>query len=486
MIPHPAQLDAAYGVNAWEPLCEATFTDPDGNPLGSVRVTEGELVTDGDVWPRQEATFRVPVELTPALTKHPVSPYGGTVVLRAGARVLGTDYLFTLATLDVFRTRVVRPDGYVEVRAVSHEARVNEDRYDTRDWTPAGKVSDVVSGIVRRTLGSNHPVRVQLTRDPQVEADTYPLDGDVWPTVEQLMRVAGGEAVFTEDGTLLLRDLPTKATAPVLTFRTGETGPGTLTGYESERAWAPNRVVLVWRTEQSSTKGLRYKWEATRTATPGTGKVSVNTSDPKAASVLYVHRTAASGQDVAESFAGLTTGDRVGVVEQLDDGPDKRLRYRVTGRATIGASVISIPVDLTTATGSEPADESDVDVNVSIQARERVGRWADQRATSPSRVSGPYGRHTARETYTVDRGTLPTQSSADRAAEAKSRQLSDLFRTVQLRTIPAMWVEPGDTVGVELLGTTTSELLLVQRVVHDLSGLDVSRWDARDYSATAT
>lgn len=486
MIPHPAQLGTAYGVNAWEPLTEALFRDPDGNPLGVVRVTEGSLVTDGDVWPRQEATFRVPVELTPALTAPPVSPYGGTVVLRAGARVLGTDYLFTLATLDVSETRIVRPDGYVEVRAVSHEARVNEDRYDTRDYTPAGKVSAVVTAIVRRTLGPTHPVRVELTSDPTLEADTYQLDGDVWPTVEQVMRVAGGEAVFTEDGTLLLRDLPTKAAAPVITFRTGETGPGTLTGYESVRRWAPNRVVMVWRTEASSTKGLRYKWEATRTATPGTGHVSVNTSDPKAASVLYVHRTASSGQDVAESFAGLTSGDRIAVVDEVDGGPDRRLRYRVTGRATIGASIISIPVDLSTATGTESPDESDVDVNVSIRARERVGRWQDQRATSASRVTGPYGRHTARETLTVDRGTLPTQTEADRAAAAKARQLTDLFRTVQLRTIPAWWVEPGDTVAVELLGTPQPELLLVQRVSHDLSGLDVSEWDTRDYANTAT
>ena len=267
-------------------------------------------------------------------------------------------------------------------------------------------------------------------------------------------------------------------------FRTGEQDTGTLTGYASTRGWAPNVVRLRWVSDEARPGALRYKWEATRTAAPPAGHVSVNTADPRAASVLYLHRTTPAGSDVAEALAGIAAGDRVTVVQVIANGPDKRLRYVATGRPTFGASVISVPVDLTKATGTEPADEADVEVTVRIAEHDRVGVWQDT-GTGPSRVSGPYGSHVAAEEYRVDRGTLPTQSEATAAALAMARRQAGAFRTVALRTVPAPWVEPGDTVRVEFLGGS-AETLQVTGMSLPLSQLDVMLLDCRDYAYTAT
>jgi hypothetical protein len=228
-----------------------TFYAPDGRALLSQDVTEGVFTATAGEWPRESCEFTLPTALTPAATAPPVSAYGGTVGVEFGARITGVDYLFTRATLDVHRTIVDRPAGTITVRAVSHEARVNEDRYTNKDATNAGKASAVVTALVRRTLGATHPVRNLLSTDVDLAAGAYPLDGDVWPTVEAIMDATGGEAVFGPTGELILRDDPVKA-SPVLTLQTGEGPGGTLTGYRSERGWAFNRVAVVYIEESTS------------------------------------------------------------------------------------------------------------------------------------------------------------------------------------------------------------------------------------------
>lgn len=255
VIPHPPQLDAAFGTTLWQPITRVTFYGPDGRELTSQALTEddaGELTATAGAWPREECTLVLPTALTPGATASPVSPYGGSLRIDMGARVGGTEYVFTRATLDVAEVNIERPDNVVTVRAVSHEARVNEDRYENKDATPAGTASSIVTTLVRRTLGATHPVRNLLSTDVTLAAGAFPLDGDVWPTVEAIMDATGGEAVFDAMGALVLRDAPAKGT-PVLTLRTGEDGRGgTLTGYRSTRGWAYNRVAVVYIEESTS------------------------------------------------------------------------------------------------------------------------------------------------------------------------------------------------------------------------------------------
>lgn len=486
MRPSPARLRATYGAQVVEPITRATFLAPDGTPLPAVDVLEGVFTSSAGRWPRDEVDLQVPVNLTATTTAPPVSAYGGRLLLEVGARVPGVgELLLPLASLDVSETTIERPDNVITVRAVSHEARVNEDRYGAGEVTAAGTTSSVVIGLVRRTLGPSWPVQNLMTSDPVLEAGAVELSGaDVWGVVDELMTAAGAEAFFDPAGTLVLRPTPSKATDPAQVFRTGEQGAGTLTGYASTRGWAPSVVRLRWVSNEARPGALRYKWEATRTATPGTGHVSVNTADPRNASTLYAHRTSTAGTDVAESFAGIAAGDTITVVQVIADGPDKRLRYVATGAPTFGASVVSIPVDLTKASGSEPVDESAVEVTVRIAEHARVGVWQDT-STGPSSVTGPYGRHVATEEYRVERGTLPTQAAADAAALAMARRQAGAFRTVNLRTVPAPWVEPGDTVRVEFLGGS-SETLQVRGMTLDLTQLDVMLLDCRDYAYTAT
>ena len=100
-----------------------------------------------------------------------------------------------------------------------------------------------------------------------------------------------------------------------------------------------------------------------------------------------------------------------------------------------------------------------------------VGVWQQNDAASPARVTGPYGRHTAREVITVPAGQLPTAANANAAAKTQAGRSAQRFRSVELRAVPAPWLEPGDTVEVGMFGLT--ERHLVETVMLPLSGLDV-------------
>jgi hypothetical protein len=262
VIPHDAALDAALGAVAWEPVSSLVFLAPDGSPVTVNGVVEGRITHTSLSWPRVECNLVLPTAVTPASTAPPVSPWGGQLLVYAGARVGTKAYTSLCHTLDVAETRVSRPDGTITVRCVSREARVNEDRYDTREATPAGTVSSVVAGILRRTLGAGLVVQSTLTSDPTLAAGAFPLDGDVWPVVERLMDAAGGECVFLYDGSALLRDVPTKGSA-VATLAVGERG--TLTGYDSTRRWAHNRVAVVYDDGSARRVGV---WQVTNAASP--------------------------------------------------------------------------------------------------------------------------------------------------------------------------------------------------------------------------
>lgn len=243
MIGHPAELDAAYGLEAWAPFARATFLQPDGTVSRTLDVIEGTFTSDDQVWPRTTCELQLPTALLPSGTAPPVSPYGGQVQLTVGATVRGVDYGFQLAYLDVTETRVERPEGLITVSAVSFEARVNEYRYTTRSSTSAGTASALITSLVRGVLGATWPVQNLLLSDPTFPVGQFDLDGGRWETVEQIADAAGAEAFFDANGQLVIRPVPVKGT-PVLELRTGE--GGTLTAYSSTRGWGQNAVGVVY------------------------------------------------------------------------------------------------------------------------------------------------------------------------------------------------------------------------------------------------
>jgi hypothetical protein len=185
------------------------------------------------------------------------SPWGSTLRLFSGAKIQGVTHSFLVATLDIDQVMIRRPEAEVVIHAVSHEARVNEDRVYTRSATSSGTVSALVSSLVRSALGAGHPIVNTLTTDTDLPAGAYPLDGDVWPTIQSMMNEAGGEAVFGADGTLYLRDLPVKGT-PVAHLSVG--AGGSVVAYDSTKRWAYNSVAVIYDDGASTQVGL---WQDT-------------------------------------------------------------------------------------------------------------------------------------------------------------------------------------------------------------------------------
>lgn len=368
MIPHDARLDRGYGAVAWEPVVTVTPV-VGGVPGAPVSVVGGDVTHDAGAWPRTTATLVLPTAVTAAQTTPPAMPWGDQVLVDVAFRVAGQLLpAFRAATLDVHTADVDRPSGTLTLGCVSQEARVNEDRYDTRTATTAGTATDVITALVRRTLGAGWPVRLgTITTNLTLAAGAFTLEDDVWPTVEAIADASGLEAFFDYDGALVIRDTPRTTSAPHVQLTTGD--GGTLTGYRSRRQWAHNRVALVYQE------------------------------------------------------------------------------------------------------GNDPADPR------------RVGVWQDTAAASPTRVTGPYGRHTRRDVIDVEPGKLPTQAVADAAAADVAKRAAAPFRSTTLRAIPCPWIQPGDTARLVLLGGLTEDHL-VESITWPLSLLDVATITTTDDTYT--
>jgi hypothetical protein len=486
-IPVPADLVAAYGRTAPAPFSRLRFTLTGATPI-TVEPLEGELSWDASRWPRCELRAVLPTTITPTSLPPALSAYGGRVTVTTGARIAGRTHQFQAASLTVAQVDISRPDGRVEVLATSLEALVNEDRYDLPTNNDAADLRDSVPIIVRRTLPGVAVVdQLGAAGSTIVPEGAYVLDSDVWPTVERLMDDYGAEAWFDNLGRLVQRPVPVVKATPDLVIKVGGDG-GALTGYDSSRRWGPNRVVLVYSTPDYEGRTRHQFTDVTTGTSPG--MVGVNTANPASATLVRVHRQDVDGTDVADQFTGMRAGDRVRLVD--DDTALKkpsRVVYEVTAAPTLSASVISIPVRVVRAVKAPSSPplfpvDTDLDVFVRINPRRRVGRWEDTRAASPTRISGPYGRHTYREDLPVERGELPDQDDADAAALAMARRVVGRLRGVTVRAIPAPWLLPGDTVRLTMLGGLTEDHV-VQAVTHPLSGLDVMTLTTRDAAYTA-
>lgn len=483
--PAPPALLAAYGRAVPEPITRLRFT-LDGQAPILVGPLEGDLTWDASRWPRAQLRAVLPTTITPTTLPPAISAYGGRVTVTMGARVAGREHTFTAATLALAQVDIDRPDGRVGILATSLEALVNEDRYDLPINSDADDLRNIAPGIVRRTLpGVAVLDELGALGNTIIPEGAYVLDNDVWPTIERLMDDHGAEAWFDAAGRLVQRPTPVVKTTPDLTIKVGGDG-GTLTGYASSRRWGPNRVALVYTTPAYEGRA-RHTWsDVTAPGGVGPGAIAANAA---AATRLYVHRLDTDGTDVADVFAGLRAGDLVRVID--DDSAlakPSRALFQVTAPGTLSASVLTIPVKnirTVRAAGSPPLFpvDADLDVYTVIKARRVVGTWQDTAAGSPTRVTGPYGRHTYREDLPVERGELPTQAEADAAALGMARRVVGRLRGVTVRAVPAPWLLPGDTVRLTMLGGLTEDHV-VQAVSHPLSGLDVMELTTRDAAYT--
>jgi hypothetical protein len=488
-ITHPPILDTTYGRTPVEPICRLRFTLTGQTPV-TVDVVDGTLRHDAGSWPRTELDATLPTTITPSLLPPALSAFGGRVRVTLGARIRGTEYAFTAATLAVAAVQITRPDAAVRVRAASFETVVNEDRYDVPVDNDAGDLRDVVAGIVRRSIPDVVVVdELGSVGSTIIPEGAYPLEGDVWPIIERIMDDYGAEAWFDELGRLRMRLVPVVSSTPDLVLAAGVS----LTGYDSSRAWGPNRVALVYTTPGSSGSSRRHGW-STSTGVPGSGLIAAN-AEPNVATSLRINVTDLDGTNVGDAFAGLRgpdglrPGDRVRIVDD-DPALDKptRIVYVVTGTATLAAGVWTVPVRVVRAvkaatTAGWIPNSKVVTITATIRPRRVVGIWEDTTATSPTRVSGPYGRHTFREDLAVERGELPTRADANAAARAMALRVVGRFRQVTASGIPAPWIIPGDTVRLGMLGGLT-ESHVVQAITHPLAGLEPLELTTRDASYT--
>ena len=256
--------DAYAGGQAQRPLVRVTFTDPATGISTDATPTDGTLTKDASQWPRVTAQIVTQGAITPELTAPPVSAYGGTVVIWQGITTSdGQTVWIQTANLVVTGVAIDRPSGRIAVSCASHEAVVNEDRYDVVTNTAAGTAAAILSTALQRSLGASWPISGSFTADRSFAAGAWKFEGDPWPTIEDIATAVNGEVWFTATGAAILRDRPVKVGVPALTLTVAANGA--LTGYSSNRRWASNRTAVVYDDGTSRVVGV---WQQTDAASP--------------------------------------------------------------------------------------------------------------------------------------------------------------------------------------------------------------------------
>lgn len=319
MIPHPPELDAAYGKAVVTPWARVTITDPISGRSTAVVPIEGQLVQDRTIWPRTELVFTIPTALTPPLTAAPANPFGGTVALDLGAYVAGQLYTYRAAILDVDYVELERPAGTYTVHAVSREAKVNEHRLNTPVTLGASQsISSYISGLIDTALGAAYPRSLTVTDRSTATSDELTIDGGRWDSIETLADALDAEPYFDPASRAFMLTAQPRRGTPVLRLFTGRTGPGaTLLGYRWRQQWAPNRVTVRQRAQDTGyyTYG---QWEdtdaasVTRTTGPyGVHAVNLDARDAKTAANMagsdkLAQRAAARARRERMSFRSMT------------------------------------------------------------------------------------------------------------------------------------------------------------------------------------
>lgn len=270
MIPHDAALDAAYGSTAWEPFTRVTLISPTlagGETQIVADTVEGTMTSSDTGWPRTTLEMTVPAGVIASETVRPVSPFGGRVVVEAGATIGGHRYTFQTHDLDVTESFVEQPSGVITIRAASQEARVNEARFDFPQDAINGLTSVAVRNIVSEALylpggPEFYPYTSTLTTDDTIVAGEVVITDEVWPVLVDLLDATGGEAYFRYDRRLILRDDPVIG-SPVMALKVGD--DGTIEAYRDIERWAFNRVAVRFTSDAGNVAvGL---WENTNPAT---------------------------------------------------------------------------------------------------------------------------------------------------------------------------------------------------------------------------
>jgi hypothetical protein len=282
MIPHAAQLDAAYGSSAWTPITRVTLISPTlagGETQVVAETVEGTLTLSDTNWPRTTLEMTVPAGVTSSDSDAPVTPFGGRVVVEMGAILGGAQYTFQVCDLDVTEVFLERPTNAWTIRAASQEARVNAatpyvpvNLYDYASYgLGTGTTSNAVRSLISECMPGYdpfftlYPASISLASDDVLTVtDEITSRGDLWPIIEEAMDLTGGEAYFRYDRRLVLRTDPVIG-SPVQTLKVGD--GGTITDYRDVSRWAINAVHVEY--EKKSDGSLKVGlWENTDPTSP--------------------------------------------------------------------------------------------------------------------------------------------------------------------------------------------------------------------------
>lgn len=197
---------------------------------------------------------------------------------------------------------------------------------------------------------------------------------------------------------------------------------------------------------------------------------------------LYPVTIALASDDVLALTDEITSrGELWPIIEEAMDLTGGEAYFRYDRRLVLRTDpVIGSPVQtLKVGSGGTITDYRDVTrwainaVHVEYEKKSdgslKVGLWENTDPTSPTRIDGPYGRHVRVETRQVS--TLPLQARCDARAASIGKRASAPARRLEVDCVPCGWLEPGDTVAVQLVeGSTTN--VLVSGVRIPLSQLD--------------
>lgn len=117
---------------------------------------------------------------------------------------------------------------------------------------------------------------------------------------------------------------------------------------------------------QMLTGSVAWPWQSAPQvlAPPTKPTIGVDTDDPTQAALLTITSVAANGIDYSAWLGSTVAGDGIMIWQG-----ENQLRYSVTGLPTVSGAFVQIPVTLAVSMGVEPANGSNVNVNLLFSPR---------------------------------------------------------------------------------------------------------------------